>query len=96
MEFAGKMLKIENHNEKRREIIIEAGACVVKYPGIIRLSYLHPKTMEEYTLWWNGGSLQCFQVNLDKKVSETVSNNDILGETDSGLSAEQLGWVATY
>ena len=76
--------------------MIEVGACPVKHPGIIRLSYLHPKTMEGFTLWWNGGSLQCFQVNLDRKISETVDNDDIFRQTDSGLNSEQLEWVATF
>ena len=58
--FAGKTLKTSNEKEKRQAIVSEAGGCPVIHPGIIRLAYIHPKTMEGYTLWWNGGSLISF------------------------------------
>ena len=70
--FAGKVLKTENESQKRREIINEAGGCPVTHPGIIRLSYLHPKTMEGYTLWWNGGSVPSFWSKYNSKVSKTL------------------------
>lgn len=96
IEFSGKKLKTENLKEKRRDILLEAGGCPVKHPGIIRLSYLNPRTMEGYTLWWNGGSLQKFWKDINNKISEAVSIDDIAKQTHSGLNAQQLQWVKTY
>lgn len=94
--FAGKALKTTNEKEKRHEIINEAGGCPVKHPGIIRLAYLHPKTMEGYTLWWNGGSVGSFWSKYNSKVSETMPLDEIVLLRDTGFTAEELGWIATY
>ena len=96
MDFAEKRLKEKNQKKKRLEIINEAGGCPVKHPGIIRLSYLNPKTMAGYSLWWNGGSLASFWKNMDNKVSEVLEIEDIVKQHDSELSKAQLEWVATY
>ena len=34
---------------------------------------VHHKTMESYTLWWNGGSLASFLQKLNSKVSEATT-----------------------
>jgi len=52
--------------------------AAVKHLGIIRLSYLHPKTMEGYTLWWNGGSLFSFSAKYNSKVKALVNVDEIV------------------
>jgi hypothetical protein len=94
--FAGKSLKTTNEKEKRQGIINEAGGCPVIHPGIIRIAYLHPKMIEGYTLWWNGGSLISFLSKYNSKVSESVDADDIEREQGTGLTKEELAWVATY
>ncbi|MBE3102757.1 MAG: protein kinase, partial [Bacilli bacterium] len=94
--FAGKTLKTKNEKEKRQEIVNEAGGCPVKHPGIIRLAYLHPKTMEGYTLWWNGGSVHSFLAKYNSKVSEALPVDEIEQQQETGLSKVELGWIATY
>jgi serine/threonine protein kinase len=96
MEFAGKSLKTTDEKEKRKEILLEAGGCYVKHPGIIRLSFLNPETMEGYSLWWNGGSLINFWAKYNSKVSETMNVDDIAKLRDTTLTKEELEWVATY
>jgi len=61
MEFAGKLLKTENEKDKRCNMLVEATGCPVKHLGIVRLTYMHPRTLEGYSLWWNEGSLQEIQ-----------------------------------
>ena len=58
IEWAGKTMKTKNSLENWKERSIEALACPVDHPGIIKLQYLHPKTYESYSMWWNGGSLK--------------------------------------
>ncbi len=64
--------------------------------GIIRLAYIHPKTMEGYKLWWNGGSLISFLAKCNSKVSKSLDVDDITRQHDTGLMQEELSWVATY
>ena len=94
--FARNSLKTTNEKEKRQAIINEAGGCPVKHLGIIRLAYLHPKTMEGYTLWWNGGSLLSFLSKYNSKVGEGVPVDEIKKQVHIGLTSEELQWVATY
>ena len=58
IEWAGKTMKANNSLVNRKERSVEALACPVDHPGIIKLQYLHPKTYESYLMWWNGGSLK--------------------------------------
>jgi len=37
---------------------MEALACPCEHPSVIKFFAIHIKTMEAYTLWWNGGTLQ--------------------------------------
>jgi hypothetical protein len=34
---------------------VEALACLCEHPSVIKFFAIHIKTMEAYTLWWNGG-----------------------------------------
>jgi hypothetical protein len=70
IEWAGKTMKATNSLENRKERSVEALACPVDHPGIIKLQYLHPKTYESYSMWWNGGSLKNMRV-YDHQVPET-------------------------
>jgi len=94
--FACKTLKTKNEKEKRQMIVSEAGGCPVKHPGIIRLAFLHPRTMDGYTLWWNGGSLKSFWENYDRKVPENLEHNDIQRDGPTDMSTHDLKRVATY
>jgi hypothetical protein len=63
IDFAGKLPKASKEFDKRNERSLEALVCPISHTGVIKFWALHPKTMEAYTLWWNGGSLKIF---LDK------------------------------
>jgi serine/threonine protein kinase len=52
--------------------------------------------MEGYTLWWNGGSLISFLSKYNKKVAESVDVDDIVNQRETGLTTEELEWIATY
>ena len=69
IEWAGKTMKATNSLENRKERSLEALACPVDHPGVIKLQYLHPKTYESYSMWWNGGSLKHMR-NYDFQVPD--------------------------
>lgn len=95
--FARKQLtNVDNERAKRMAMVNEAGCCPVKHPGIIRLSYLHPRTMEGFSLWWNGGSYKDFETNINRKVPPHLEYHEIPKVLDSGLSDLQLQWVVTF
>jgi hypothetical protein len=62
IEWAGKTMKATNSLENRKERSVEALACPVDHPGVIKLQYLNMKTYESYSMWWNGGSLKNMRV----------------------------------
>jgi hypothetical protein len=37
---------------------MEALAYLCEHSGVIKFLAIHTKTMEAYTLWWSGGTLQ--------------------------------------
>jgi hypothetical protein len=38
--------------------LVEVLDSPCKHPGVIKHLAIHLKTMEAYTLWWNGGMVQ--------------------------------------
>ena len=62
IEWVGKTMKATNSLENQKESSIESLACPVNCHGVIKLQYLHMKTFESYSLWWNGGSLKHMRV----------------------------------
>jgi hypothetical protein len=62
IEWAGKTMKVTNSLENRKERSVEALACPIDRPGVIKLQYLNMKTYKSYSMWWNGGSLKHMRV----------------------------------
>ena len=62
---------------------------------MIKFWAVHHKTMESYTLWWNGGSLASFLQKINSKVSKAISLENIKFSGGNPLSAE-LGKVTLY
>ena len=58
IEFVGKTMKAKNSLENRKERSIEALACPLDHPRVIKIQYLNMRTYESYSMWWNGGSLK--------------------------------------
>ena len=73
IEFAGKTMKAKDSLENSKERSIEALACPVDHPGVIKIQYLNMRTYKSYSLWWNGGSLRDMR-NYNKSVVETHPN----------------------
>lgn len=94
--FAGKVPKAKSELEKRKERSMEALACPVSHPGIIKFWAVHPHTMEAYTLWWNGGSLRSFWRDFDSKISLTTSYESLLTHGHPELRPDQVEWVVRY
>ena len=62
---------------------------------MIKFWTVHHKTMESYTLWWNGGSLASFLQKLNSKVSEATTLKNI--KYSSGeLLPDELDKVTLY
>jgi hypothetical protein len=58
IELAGKTPKMVDKWEMRKQHLVELFACMCEHPCVIKFLAIHAKTMEAYTLWWNGGILQ--------------------------------------
>ena len=71
IEFAGKTMKAKDSLENRKERSVEALACPVDHPGVIKIQYLNMQTYKSYSLWWNGGSIRDMR-NYDKSVLKCI------------------------
>jgi hypothetical protein len=58
--FAGKNSMIATKKAKQVEQLIEALACPISHLGVIKFWTSFFRTMEAYTLWWNGGFVKKF------------------------------------
>ena len=67
----------------------------IQHPGMIKFWAVHHKTMESYTLWWNGGSLASFLHKLNSKVSEATTLENIK-YTVGELLPDELDKVTLY
>ena len=50
IEFDGKTMKAKNNLDNRKERSIEALACPVDHPGVIKIQYLNMRTYESYSM----------------------------------------------
>ena len=55
-DFAAKKLKAATPLFQGQAQCMEACVNPIQHPGMIKFWAVHYKTMESYTLWWNGGS----------------------------------------
>ena len=62
---------------------------------MIKVWVVYHKTMESYTLWWNGGSLASFLQNLNSKVSEATPH-EYIGWSGGDLLPKDLDKVMLY
>ena len=92
IEFAGKTMKAKGNLENRKERSIEALACPVDHPGVIKLQYLNMKTYESYSMWWNGGSLKNMRA-YDQSIAE-IHESEIL--RSPGLDFEARKRLVVY
>jgi serine/threonine protein kinase len=95
IDFAGKLPKASKEFDKRNERSLEALACPILPTGVIKFWALHPKTMEAYMLWWNGGSLKSFWTNYNSKVSEATSYENY-HLVNTGLLPDDVDKVKAY
>jgi hypothetical protein len=92
LHFAGKTMKVTDFKTSRDQRSIEAMSCPVDHPGVIKLQYLNRKTLESYSLWWNGGSLKNMRA-FDLKFGET-HEMELL--KDAGLDFEARKKLVVY
>ena len=71
-DFATKKSKAATPLLQRQAQCMEPSVNLIQHPGMIKFWTIHHKTMESYTLWWNGGSLASFLQKLNSKVSEAI------------------------
>ena len=95
IDFAAKKSKAATPLLQRHAQCIKACIDPIQHPGMIKFWAVHHKTMELYTLWWNGGLLASFLRNLNSKVSE-VTPNDCIGWLGGDLLLEDLDKVMLY
>jgi hypothetical protein len=80
-----KTSKTNDKRETHKQRSVEALACPCKHQGLIKFLAIHTKTMETYTLWWNGGTLQ-EMLDYNMKYSPITDNHTLLW---------QGGWIWT-
>ena len=76
-DFAAKKSKSATPLLQRQAQSMEAYVNPIQHLGMIKFWAVHHKTMESYTLWWNGGSLASFLHKLNSKVSEATTLENI-------------------
>jgi Fe-S-cluster containining protein len=77
IELAWKTSKANDKWEARKQQSVEALTCPCKHPSVIKFFAIHTKTMEAYTLWWNGGTLQEI-LDYNTKYSPITNNCTLL------------------
>ncbi len=65
--------KTNDKRETHKQHLMEALACPCEHLGVIKFLTIHTITMEAYTLWWNGGTLQ-EMLDYNMKYSLTMDN----------------------
>jgi hypothetical protein len=58
IELTRKTPKIDDKWKTCKQHSMEALAYLCEHPSVIKFLAIHVKTMDAYTLWWNGGTLQ--------------------------------------
>ena len=96
IDFARKLPKANEDFDQKKERSMEALACPISHASIIKFWALHPNTMEEYTLWWNGGSVHSFWTKSNSKVSEATSYKDYNLMNAAGLLFDIVDSVKAY
>ena len=94
-DFVAKKSKAATPLLQRQAQCMEACVNPIQHLGMIKFWAVHHKTMESYTLWWNGGSLASFLQKFNSKVSEAISLENI--KFSSGdLLLDELDKVTLY
>ena len=70
IEFVGKTMKVAKNLDNRKERSVEALACPVDHPRVIKALYLNTKTYKSYSMWWNGRLLMNM-IAYDRTIVET-------------------------
>ena len=94
-DFVAKKSKAATPLLQRQAQSMEACVNPIQHPSMIKFWAVHHKTMESYTLWWNGGSLASFLHKLNSKVSEATTLENIK-YTVGELLPDELDKVTLY
>jgi hypothetical protein len=93
IDFVGKMSKATSEQAKQKERAVEALACLIEQAELIKFWTINSRTMEVYTLWWNGGSFRSFW-RINSKVSPALENQYILHHP--GHIMQELEMILAY
>jgi hypothetical protein len=93
IDFARKKSKATSEGAKRKERAVEALACPIEHVWLIKFWVVNSKTMEAYTLWWNGGSFRSF-MRINSKVSLAKDYENILNHPAHTM--QELEMIKAY
>jgi hypothetical protein len=93
IELAGKITKIDDKRKTCMQQSMEALACSCEHPGVIKFLTIYIKTVEAYTLCWNGGTLQKM-LDYNTKYSPIMNNCTLLWQ--GGLNMKGRTWLVTF
>ena len=75
-----KKSKAATYKEKQMKQLMETLASLLFHPRMIKFWAIHYLTMEAYTLWWNGESMEKFW-KTNSRISEAMENQYVLIES---------------
>ena len=93
IDFARKKSKATSKSAKQKDRAVEALACPIEYVGLIKFWVVNSKTMEPYTLKWNGGSFKSFK-RINDKVSAAKNYEHILNYP--AYTMQELEMIKAY
>jgi hypothetical protein len=93
IKLVGKTLKMDDKWKTCKQQSMEALACPCGHPNVIKSLVIHTKTMEVYTLWWNGGTFPKM-LNYDMKYSPIMDNHILLQQ--GGSDMEEWTQLVTF
>ncbi len=84
---------MDNKWKLHKQRPMEALACPFEHPSVVKFLAIHAKTMEAYTLWWNGKILQKM-LGYNTKYSPIMDNWTLLWQ--GGLDMEGQTWLVAF
>jgi hypothetical protein len=77
IDLVGKIPKTYDNRKTHKQCLVKALECRCEHPGVIKFLAIHTKTMEAYTLWWNGGTFRKM-LDYNMKYSPIMDNRTLL------------------
>jgi hypothetical protein len=68
---------MDDKRKTHKQLLVEALACLCEHPSVIKFLAIYTKTIETYTLWWNGGTFRKM-LDYNTNYSPVIDNCTLL------------------